>query len=39
MYSAGKRTNTEGAARGKRKLQEQAEGEAEFSNKPKIDDS
>ena len=39
MDSAGKRNKTEGTARGKRKLEEQDESEAESSKKPKLDDS
>ena len=39
MDSAGKRNKTEGTARGKRKLEEQDESEAEYSKKPKLDDS
>jgi hypothetical protein len=39
MDSAGKRKNTEGTGRGKRKLDEKDDSEAESSKKPKLDDS
>lgn len=39
MDSAGKRKNTEGTARGKRKLEDEDEREAGSSKKPKFDDS